>query len=32
VRLAPPLLLSRDQADSVLAVMDQALTEITKPA
>jgi 4-aminobutyrate aminotransferase len=32
LRLAPPLLLTRDQADSVLGVMDQALTEITKRA
>jgi 4-aminobutyrate aminotransferase len=28
LRLAPPLLLTRDQADSVLAVMDEALTEV----
>ena len=30
VRLAPPLLLSKDQADSILAVLDQALTEIRR--
>lgn len=30
VRLAPPLVLSKDQADSVLHVMDAALTEIAK--
>ena len=28
LRLAPPLLLTKDQADSVLAVMDEALTEV----
>ena len=28
LRLAPPLVLSKDQADSVLAVMDEALTEV----
>lgn len=29
VRLAPPLVLTKDQADSVLRVMDEALTEVT---
>ena len=28
LRLAPPLVLTKDQADSVLAVMDEALTEV----
>jgi 4-aminobutyrate aminotransferase len=28
LRLAPPLVLTRDQADSVLAVMDEALAEV----
>jgi 4-aminobutyrate aminotransferase len=30
VRLAPPLVLTRTQADSVLAVLDEALAEVTK--
>lgn len=29
VRLAPPLVLTKDQADSVLRVMDEALAEVT---
>jgi 4-aminobutyrate aminotransferase len=29
VRLAPPLVLSRDQADSVLQVLDEAFTEVS---
>jgi 4-aminobutyrate aminotransferase-like enzyme len=29
VRLAPPLVLTKDQADAVLRVMDAALSEIT---
>jgi 4-aminobutyrate aminotransferase-like enzyme len=28
VRLAPPLVLTKSQADSVVAVMDEALTEV----
>ena len=28
LRLAPPLVLTKDQADSVLAVMDEALAEV----
>ena len=30
VRFAPPLVLSRDQADSVLGIFDQSLTEVTQ--
>ena len=30
LRLAPPLVLTKDQADSILAVLDQALTEIRR--
>jgi 4-aminobutyrate aminotransferase len=30
IRLAPPLVFSRAQADSLLAVMDDALTEISR--
>ena len=29
LRLAPPLVLSTAQADSVLTIFDQALTEVT---
>ncbi len=29
LRLAPPLVLSKAQADSVLQIFDQALTEVT---
>ena len=29
VRLAPPLVLTKDQADAVLKVMDDALAEVT---
>ena len=32
VRLAPPLVLSKSQADSVLEVFDEAVTEISTPA
>jgi 4-aminobutyrate aminotransferase len=32
VRLAPPLVLTKDQADSVLRVMDDALSEVLPPA
>ena len=31
LRLAPPLVLSKSQADSVLQVMDQALAEVATP-
>jgi 4-aminobutyrate aminotransferase len=31
LRLAPPLVLTKGQADSVLAVLDEALTEVTAP-
>jgi 4-aminobutyrate aminotransferase-like enzyme len=31
-RLAPPLVLSKDQADSVLSVLDDALLEVGKRA
>ena len=30
IRLAPPLVLSKDQADSVLTVLDEALAEVTE--
>ncbi len=30
IRLAPPLVLTKAQADSVLAVLDQALTEVSR--
>ena len=30
VRLAPPLVLSKDQADSVLRLLDESLTEVSK--
>jgi 4-aminobutyrate aminotransferase len=32
VRLAPPLILSKDQADSVLAILDESLAEISRSA
>ncbi|MDQ3421042.1 MAG: aspartate aminotransferase family protein, partial [Acidobacteriota bacterium] len=32
VRLAPPLVLSKDQADSVLSIMDEALAEVASGA
>jgi 4-aminobutyrate aminotransferase-like enzyme len=32
VRLAPPLVLTREQARSVLQVMDEALLEISRKA
>jgi 4-aminobutyrate aminotransferase len=31
VRLAPPLVLTKDQADSVLRIMDEALAEVSSP-
>jgi 4-aminobutyrate aminotransferase len=30
VRLAPPLVITRDQADTVLRILDEALTEVTR--
>ena len=32
IRLAPPLVLTREQADSVLGVLDEALTEVARSA
>jgi 4-aminobutyrate aminotransferase len=32
IRLAPPLVITKDQADTVLRVLDESLTEVTRTA